>query len=88
MGTAVQGRRRETLIPTHWTLRGRWILRSRAYCECPRLIAFAVTMLDLLYPERICAVSIQSKHKVSALRIVYLLRWSAVAVYKKLIDGF
>jgi len=52
------------------------------------LIVFAVVMPELLYPERICAVSIPSKHKVSGLRTVYPFRRSALVVYINLVDGF
>jgi len=49
--------------------------------------AFAVAMPDLLYPERTFAISIQFKHKASALGIVQLLRRSAISLYRILFDS-
>jgi hypothetical protein len=49
--------------------------------------ALAVAMPDMLYPEHIRAISIQSKRKASALGVVQLLERSAISVYRNLFDS-
>ena len=49
--------------------------------------AFAVAMPDLLYPERVRAISIQSKNNALVLGVIQLLRRSALFVYRNLFDS-